>query len=154
MSVPQRIDRFLALKRIAIVGVSHNEKDFSRSLFREFRKRGYDAVPVNPNVEEIDGLGCYKDLRSIAPPVEGVLVMTSPKQTDAVVAECAAMGIGKVWMYRAGGKGSVSLPAVEFCERHGIEVVPGYCPHMFFPNTPVFHRIHALITRLTGTYPK
>jgi predicted CoA-binding protein len=43
------IDAFLASKRIAFIGLSHNPKDFSRHLFREFVEHGYDVVPVNPN---------------------------------------------------------------------------------------------------------
>jgi uncharacterized protein len=39
---------FLAHKRFAMVGVSRQPKDFSRSLFHEFLNRGYEAVPVNP----------------------------------------------------------------------------------------------------------
>ena len=44
----RQIDDFLALKRIAVVGVSHEPKDFSRLLFRELKQRGYDLVPVHP----------------------------------------------------------------------------------------------------------
>jgi hypothetical protein len=42
------IARFLAGKRIALVGVSSRTEDFSRALFRELVARGYDVVPVHP----------------------------------------------------------------------------------------------------------
>ena len=41
---------FLARRRIAIVGVSHEPKEFSRMVYRAFQDRGYDVVSVNPNV--------------------------------------------------------------------------------------------------------
>ena len=44
----ERARAFLATRRFAVVGVSRNEKDFSRYLLRELLARGYDAVPVNP----------------------------------------------------------------------------------------------------------
>ena len=50
MALRARIDDFLSRKRLALVGVSRNPQDFTRSMFREFRRRGYDVVPVNPNV--------------------------------------------------------------------------------------------------------
>ena len=56
---------FLAQQRIAIVGVSHTA-DFSRTIFRAFREREYDVVPVNPGCTEIDGLRCYARLQEIA----------------------------------------------------------------------------------------
>ena len=44
MATLDEIRDFLSLKRIAVVGVSRNPKDFTRSLFREFVRRGYDVV--------------------------------------------------------------------------------------------------------------
>ena len=49
MASKQAIDSFLSCRRIAVVGVSRDPKDFSRAVFRAFVERGYDAVPVNPN---------------------------------------------------------------------------------------------------------
>ena len=43
---------FLGARRIAVVGVSRNEKDFSRYVLRELARRGHDVVPVNPALAE------------------------------------------------------------------------------------------------------
>ncbi len=43
-----RAREFLAQKRIALVGVSRQEKDFSRMVLRELVRRGYDVVPSAP----------------------------------------------------------------------------------------------------------
>jgi predicted CoA-binding protein len=148
------IDEFLRQKRIAVVGVSRNPKDFSRALFREFVKRGYDVVPVNPNVAAIEGRTCYRRLQEITPPVDGALLMTSAQQCEAVVRDCAEAGISRVWMYRGAGPGAVSYEAVAFCDAHGIGVVPGHCPYMFWPDVPFFHRLHGFMAKLTGAYPR
>lgn len=153
MNSMSTIQDFLAQKRIAVVGVSHDPKDFSRSLLRSFRERGYDAVAVNPTLQSADDAPCFASLDKISPPVDGVLVMTSPAVTDQVVQECARLRIPRVWMYRAGGKGAVSPQAVEFCEDHGIAVVPGECPYMFFTQEHWFHRLHGFIKRISGSYP-
>jgi predicted CoA-binding protein len=65
MTVMERIQDFLGQKRFAIVGVSQSPKDFSRTLFREFRDRGYEPVPVNPAASEIEGRPCFKRLQEI-----------------------------------------------------------------------------------------
>jgi predicted CoA-binding protein len=144
---------FLAHKRIAVVGVSHDPKDFSRSLLRTLRQRGYDAVAVNPHVSFVDDVRCFRTLAEIKPPVDGALVVTSPAITDEVVQECARLHIPRVWMYRAGGKGAVSPQAVEFCEEHGIAVVPGECPYMFLQGESWIHRLHGFIKIISGSYP-
>jgi predicted CoA-binding protein len=153
MSSLATIQDFLAQKRIAVVGVSRDPKDFSRGLLRTLRERGYDAVAVNPQLESIENAPCFARLEDITPPVDGVLAMTSPAVTDELVRQCAELGIPRVWMYRAGGSGAVSPQAVEFCEEHGIKVVPGECPYMFLSHAGWFHRFHGLIKKISGGYP-
>ena len=100
MTVRERIDAFLGAKRLAVVGVSRNPKDFSRSLYAELRKQGYELVPVNPNAGEIDGQTCFARVRDIAPPVEGALLMTAGSVTDEALRDCLAAGVKRVWLYR------------------------------------------------------
>lgn len=149
----ERIDEFLSQKRLAMVGVSRNWKDFSRLLYREFQKRGYDMVPVHPAAEEIEGAQCFRSMKEIDPPVDGVLLMTKPDVTERIVQDCAEAGIGRVWMYRGGGPGAVSQRAVDFCDESGIQVIPGYCPYMFFEKAGFVHSFHAFLMKLTGKYP-
>lgn len=154
MSTRERIDDFLSQKRLVLVGVSRNQHDFTRGLFREFCRRGYDIVPVNPNLSEVEGRTCYRRVQDVTPPVEGVLVMTSPAATDQVVRDCAEAGVNRVWMYRAAGAGAVSKNAIEFCKSKNIGVVPGECPYMFFRDAGFIHKVHGFIRQLTGTLPK
>lgn len=147
------IDGFLGCRRLAVVGVSRSSKDFTRLLFREFVKRGYDVVPVNPGVEEVEGRRCYARVEEIAPPVEGALVMTPAERSESVVRDCAEAGIPQVWLYRATGKGAVSPEAVEFCREKGIDVMEG-CPFMFFPKPGFPHNLHGVILKLVGSFPK
>ncbi len=150
----KQISEFFALKRLAMVGVSRDPKDFSRTLFAEFKKRGYDIVPVNPNLSDLDGQRCYARVQDIQPRVDGVLVVTPSRATDQVVRDCAEAGVTRVWLHRGEGIGSVSDQAVAFCQEHGIDVVVGQCPFMFLPGTPFFHRVHGFAKKVTGSYPK
>ena len=111
------IDDFLAQKRIAMVGLSRQPKDFSVMLFEELCRRGYDVVPVNPGASEVMGRPCFARVQDIQPPVDGVLLMTSPAVTEVAVEDCAEAGIRRVWMYSAGGQGC-SQP-------QGCRVLPG-----------------------------
>jgi len=156
ISIPalETIEDFLAQKRIAMIGVSRNPKDFSADLFQEFRRRGYDMVPVNPKVSEVMGQPCYARVQDIQPPVDAALLMTKPEITDEVVSDCVAAGVRRVWMYRAGGKGAVSLKAVAFCQERGIQVIPGQCPFMFLTGAAGVHKFHGFFRKITGRYPR
>ena len=150
----ETIEDFLAQKRIAMVGISRQPKEFSALLFEEFRRRGYDVVPVNPHTADAQGRTCFARVQDIRPPVDAAILMTSPEVTDAVVRDCAEAGIRRVWMYRAAGHGAVSPKAVEFCRDHGIQVVPGECPFMFWGEAHAGHRFHGFIRKITGRYPR
>ena len=150
----ETITDFLAQHRIAMVGISRNKNDFSVTPLQEFCRRGYDVVPVNPKAEEIGGRRCFARVQDIQPPVEAALLMTSPEVTDVVVNDCAKAGIRKIWMYRAGGKGAVSAGALQFCREHGISVIPGQCPFMFWRDAGIGHRLHGFVRKLTGSFPR
>ena len=152
-STREKIEQFLGQKRLAIVGVSRDRADISRQLMTEFRNRGYDAVPVTPTVTEMDGLTCYARVQDIVPPVKAVLIMTPPKVTEQIVRDCAAAGVSQVWLYRGLSAGAVSAEATAFCEEHGISVVAGFCPFMFFPENGWFHQAHGFFKKLAHTYP-
>ena len=149
-----QIQDFLAQPRIAVAGVSHRPNDFSRTLFREFRNRGYDMVAVNPGAAEIDGAPCYPRIQDVRPGVENVVVMTSAAAAGAVVRDCAAAGVKRVWLYRAGGAGAVSEEAVALCREQGIAVIRGECPLMFLRNTGGIHRFHGWLRKIFGKYPQ
>ncbi len=153
VSVPVRatreqIEQFLTQKRIAAVGVSRNPRDFTRMLFRELRSRGYDIVPVNPSIGEIEGVSCYPEIKAIAPPVSAVLLLTLPAVTEQVVRDCLDREVTHIWMYRK------SAPAMKACEEKGITVIAGECPFMFLPDASFPHRVHGFIRKIFRTYPE
>jgi predicted CoA-binding protein len=117
------------------------------------RERGCYALVVNPEVESIDDVRCFVNLDAVRPPVDGVLVMTSPAVTStrlcvsASVLDSAGLDASRL------GCGAVSPQAVEFRQEHGIKVVTGECPYMFFPHGEWFHGVHGFINRIAGKCP-
>lgn len=140
------IDRFLEGERLAFVGVSRNPKEFANAVYREFRDRGYQVFPVNPNTDELEGVRCYRTIAEL-PDVDGVVVMVPAAGAADVVRQCADRGIDRVWLHRGAGQGSVTDDAVETARVAGIDVVDGACPLMFLRDTGWFHRLHR---RLAG----
>jgi predicted CoA-binding protein len=138
---------FLRQPRFAFVGLSRDEKDFSRMVFRELVKRGIDVVPVNPGVAELEGRRCHRRLAEIEPRVDAALVMTHPSQTDRVLADCVEAGVKRVWLHRGAGKGSGDERALAYCATHGLEVVRDLCPFMALPDAGFPHGLHGFFRR-------
>jgi predicted CoA-binding protein len=96
--IRERIEAFLKQKRLAVVGVSREPEDFTRGLFRESCRCGYDVVRVNPNLSEVEGRVCYHRVQDVALSVEGVLFMTSPAAAEQVVRDSVDAGIHRVYV--------------------------------------------------------
>jgi predicted CoA-binding protein len=132
----EAIQEFLSRRRVAVVGVSHEPKEFSRMVFRAFRDRDYDAVPVNPNVRAIEGSYCFPRVQDIQPRVDAALLMTPPAASEQVVKDCLAAGVTRIWLYR-------QSPAAEaWCASQGVTAIAGECPLMYLRDAGWIHRVH------------
>jgi uncharacterized protein len=149
-----QIKEFLNQKRLVMVGVSRDPKEFSRQLFKDMQQRGFEMVPVNPKMQEMDGLTCYPNIAAVPAPVDGVVVYTSAEVSEQIVRECVEVGVKRVWLPGPGSDMTVSKDAVAYCKENGIDVIAGYCPYMFIKDSPFFHRMHGGFLKLIGKYPK
>ncbi len=137
--IDQMARQFLALKRIAVVGVSDQRDTGCNLAYRNIKESGRTVIPVNPRLTTFDGETCYPDLTSIPERPDGVFILANPGVTERIVDECVDLGIRHVWMHcmmgtKPGlvpGMTSVSPKAVRTCRDNGIEVIPGSCPNQF-----------------------
>jgi predicted CoA-binding protein len=112
-SLREAAEEFLAQKRIAVAGVSRDEKQPANLIYRRLRATGHDVFAVNPNATELEGDPCFSSLASIPEGVDGVVVVTTPQVAEDIVAECAAANVPRVWLHRGLGPGSSSEKAVD-----------------------------------------
>ena len=154
-TMKQAAAEFLAGKRVAVTGVSRQPQSHgSNVVYQRLRQRGYQVFAVNPNAERVEGDQCYHDLKSIPGGVEAVVIGTTPETADAIMLECADLGIKRVWMHRGPGAGSVSHSAAEYGRQHGITVIEGGCPCMFDPTADPGHKVMRLVLTMTGNVPR
>lgn len=149
----QAAEEFLAQKRIAVAGVSRDEKQAANAIYRRLRDAGYRVFPVNPNAGEVEGDRCYPSVAAIPERPDGVLIATHPDAAVAVARDCVEAGVPRVWMHRSFGTGSVSDEATEVCRDAGIAVLDGGCPMMFLEPVDVAHKCFRWILGATGKLP-
>jgi len=151
--VKQAAAEFLAQKRIAVTGVSRSPKDHGANVvYKRLRDRGYTVFAINPNADEVEGDRCYHDLKSVPDGVEGVVIGTSPHNAEVTMREAVDLGIGRVWMHRGPGTGSVSDEATRYGREHGVVVIDGGCPLMFDPTADGGHKFMRMVG--VGKMPK
>jgi hypothetical protein len=150
------VQDFLAQKRIAIVGVSRNDRHHPTGnlIYRRLKKTGHEVFAVNPHMQSFEGDRCYPDLHSIPRGVDGAVIITRPETTERIVRDCGDAGIRRVWMHRSMVQGSsVSSEAVEYCRQHGIDVIAGACPMMYGPGVDVGHLCMRWMMQVRGELP-
>jgi predicted CoA-binding protein len=121
MSSQEKIQKFLAGKRFAVVGASQDREKYGNKVLRVYQQNNIEAVPVNPTAKEIEGVAAYPDLASIPGPVDGVSIITRPAVTEQVVQDAVKRGIKHIWMQ----PGAESERAVALAEKSGANVIAG-----------------------------
>lgn len=150
MTTQQSIDHFLAHRVIAVAGASRKGNKFGNIILRDLKAKGYELLPVHPEAEELEGLRCFASLAELPAGVEGLLLVVPPAQTEKLVREAAAIGIGSVWMQQ----GAESEGAIRFCAEHGLAEVHGECILMFSEPRGWVHGLHRWGRGVLGTLPK
>jgi predicted CoA-binding protein len=151
-----KVDDFLAQKRIAVAGVSRDNRHHPAGnlIYRRLKRTGHQVFAVNPNLPTFDGERCYPDVPSIPGGVDGVVIVTRPETAESIVRDCSDAGVRRVWMHQSMAKGSsVSPQAVEFCRQRDITVIAGACPMMFGPGVDFGHTCMRWLLKLTGGLP-
>ena len=98
MDLIAQIHKMLDLKTWAVVGATDNEDKFGYKIFKMLKKAGYKVYPVNPGLANIQGEKCYPSLTDLPVKPDAVNFVVPPKVGEAIVKECAALGIKHVWL--------------------------------------------------------
>ena len=92
------VERLLAAKRVAVVGMSDDPMRPSNGIGGYLAANGYDVVPVNPNHEMVSGKKCYASLKDVPGKIDLVNVFRRPQFCDEVVRDAIAVGAKGVWL--------------------------------------------------------
>lgn len=137
---------FLAVKKIAVVGVSAT-RGFGNTIYEELKRKGYTVYPVSRTAELISGDRCFPNLESIPDQIEGVVAVIPPVATEKLVEQCGKLGIGKLWIQ----PGAESERAITLAESNGIDTISHSCILMYAKPTSV-HKPHVWLWKLLGKY--
>lgn len=110
-------------RTIAVVGASPKPWRDSGTIASFLAAKGYTVIPVNPAYEEVFGMKCFPDLKSIGAPVDIVDVFRNPDDVLPIIDEAIATGAKTVWMQL----GVVNEEAARKAEQAGLQVIMDRC---------------------------
>jgi predicted CoA-binding protein len=116
---------------IAVVGASPSRERPSHGVMAYLQRRGYRAIPVNPNAAgaTINGEKVYASLAEVPEPIDMVDVFRRTEAASGVVDEAIAIGAKVVWMQL----GVFDDAAASRAEMAGLKVVMNRCPAIEIP---------------------
>jgi acyl-CoA synthetase (NDP forming) len=102
-SAIEQIESLFHPRSVAIVGLPRGLKTGKLFLLAlQDQKFAGDIYPVNPHVDEIDGLKTYPGVSAIPGPVDLAIVLVPSQYTMPVIRECVAKGVKGVILFTAG----------------------------------------------------
>lgn len=149
MTTKRQIDQFLSSEPIAMAGVSRNPKKFGRVAYEELSRKGMKLIPVNPNIESINGTACYSDINQLPGEIESLLIMTKKDQTAKVVQDALTKGIRNIWIQQS----SDTPEAMALLKGKDVNVITKQCILMHY-HPDSFHKFHRNLKRFFGGLPK
>jgi predicted CoA-binding protein len=120
------IERGLAAKTVAIVGLSSKPESASYEVGEYLQRHGYRIIPVNPKEQEVLGERAYPSLRDVPVPVDVVDVFRRAEAVPGIVEDAKAIGAPFLWLQL----GIVNEEAAREAEAAGMTVVMDHCMHI------------------------
>jgi len=146
----QGIDDFLGSNTIAIAGVSRNPKKFGYMVYNEMKQKGFKVLPMNPNVDSIDGDKCYSGLNALPLSPDALIVLTPKSETDSIVKQSIEKGIRNIWIQQ----GTETKQTLEMISSVEGNFIMGKCIFMFVEPVKSIHSFHRFVNKLFGAYPR
>lgn len=141
------LEGFFNPASVAIVGASQKKGKVGYEILTNMIKAGYEGeiFPVNNKADNIEGLKCYPDLKSIGQVPELVVVVIPAPAVPAVIQDCAKIGIKSVIIITAGFKevgkegAEIEKQVVRIAKQAGIRVIGPNCLGVIAPA----HKVNA-----------
>ena len=103
----------------AVLGATHRTDKFGYKIFKHLLKHGYEVYPINPNIEEIDGIRCYASITDLPVVPDVVDFVVNSKIGLLALDECKSKGVTAVWLQ----PGADAPVVVEKAKELGLQVV-------------------------------
>lgn len=149
MNTAQSIDTFLKSKKIAVAGVSRKKQKFGNAIYKELHAKGFEVVPVNPNLDEYAGGKCYHSIRELPADVEALVISTKNDTTVQLIRQAKEKGIANVWLQQ----GAVDKETLRNLHEPELNIIAKECILMHAGPVKGIHGFHRWLKKSFGTFP-
>ena len=103
MSV-RNLERMFKPRSVALIGASARTNSVGHVIFRNLRRAGFagPVMPVNPHLDELDGLAVSKDVASLPAPPDLAVIATPPETVPGLIEQLGKAGTRAAVVITAG----------------------------------------------------
>lgn len=123
------------VKSVAVLGASNQRSKFGNKCVRCYVDVGWEVHPVNPGVDEVEGLPAFSRLADIPGELDRISVYLPPPITYELLDEIAERGAEDVYFNPGSADSrvldrarSLGIPAVDGCAIVAVGRVPAMYP--------------------------
>jgi predicted CoA-binding protein len=120
----ESIDKLLALKAWAVVGLSNNPERAAFGVAKLLIEKGHQVIPVHPKAETVHGQKGYAKLSDIPFQIDVVDIFVNSDLAGEVVENAIAINAKGVWLQLD----VIDQNAVKRAENAGLIAVMNRCP--------------------------
>jgi len=150
MITKETVDSFLANKKLILAGASRSGKKFGNYIIKELSKKGYDFSLLHPEVNEIDGVACYKDIDSLPQDLTAAVICLPSDKTLSLLKDFQNSKVNQYWIQQ----GADSKEVKEYIKENNLNAVYGECIMMHAQPVESFHGFHRWLWKIFGKLPK
>lgn len=128
------MEKFFNPKSIAVIGVSSNPQKIGRVVFDNLLNARKTVYPVNPTLEIVSGVKCYKSLSHVIEEkgkIELIVICVPVEITPQVMEEAGESGIKNAVIITAGfkevGNSEADDKLNHICKKYNIKVIGPNC---------------------------
>jgi predicted CoA-binding protein len=86
------------MKTVAVIGASNDRRKFGNKALRAFREAGYNAIPITPHHQQVEGQQAYATVLDYPGAIDMATVYVPPDVGALLLEGIAKKGIGEVWL--------------------------------------------------------
>ena len=109
----------LKMKNWAVVGATDKVEKYGYKIVKKLDEHNYNVYPINPSLDEIEGIKVYDNLSEIEDEIDVVDIVVNPQIGKHVMKEVNKLGIKYVWLQ----PGTRSDEIRDYAEENGIKTV-------------------------------
>ena len=84
-------------KTVAVVGALSDRHKFGNKALRAFQAEGFRVIPINPNEQQVEGLGAYASVLDVPETIDMATVYVQPEIGLRLLPEFERKQIPEIW---------------------------------------------------------